>query len=171
MKIYTRTGDRGETSTCTGKRLEKDHPLMEAYGTLDELNSFLGLAASFSKRKKAAALVAEAQKKVFEIGSALCSEKPGVAKADVRRLEKEIDAMEKRLKPLKHFIIPSGTQGACAFHTVRTVCRRAERRLVSAGKKGVSLAYLNRLSDLLFMLARYENYGKGVGEKLWKGKK
>lgn len=171
MKIYTRTGDTGDTAALSGRRLKKDNALIEAYGTLDELNSVLGLAAAFCKRKKTKAILSAAQKDVFEIGASLWKgdDLPSMGR-DTKRLEGEIDSLEGRLKPLKHFILPSGTKEACLLHVARSACRRAERRLVSAKVEGARLAYLNRLSDLLFVLARFENAKKGVGEELWKGK-
>ncbi|MEW5996372.1 MAG: cob(I)yrinic acid a,c-diamide adenosyltransferase [Candidatus Micrarchaeota archaeon] len=168
LSIYTRTGDTGETTTHIGKRVRKDDPLVEAYGSLDELNSFLGLAIAFSPSKGTQAVLKRVQKEIFDIGASIFSGEIPVGEADVKKLEKDIDAVEERLKPLRHFIIPGGAQEAAVLHCARTVCRRAERRLVAAKADKMLVKYLNRLSDLLFVLARHENAKAGVGEEIWK---
>ncbi|MFA5411990.1 MAG: cob(I)yrinic acid a,c-diamide adenosyltransferase [Candidatus Micrarchaeia archaeon] len=168
MGIYTRTGDAGETTTHVGKRVMKDDALVEAYGSLDELNSFLGLAIAFSPSKGTQAVLKRVQKEIFDIGASIFSGGIPVGEADVKTLEKDIDVVEERLKPLKHFIVPGGTKEAALLHCARTVCRRAERRLVSAKADKMLIKYLNRLSDLLFVLARLENAKQGMGEEIWK---
>ena len=168
MGIYTRTGDTGETATHAGKRVRKDNALIEAYGTLDELNSFLGLAVAHSASRHTQAILHRVQKEIFDLGASIFSSEVPVGEANVKRLEKDIDGMEARLKPLKHFIIPGGTKEAASLHCARTVCRRAERRLVSAKADRMTIKYMNRLSDLLFVLARHENAKAGVGEEIWK---
>ncbi len=168
MRIYTRTGDTGETTTNVGRRVRKDDPLVEAYGSLDELNSFVGLAIANSESKHTKAVLARVQKEIFCLGACIFSGEMTVGEENVKALEKEIDDIEARLKPLKHFIIPGGTKEACYLHCARTVCRRAERRLVTAKADKMMLKYLNRLGDLLFVLARHENAKAGVGEEIWK---
>ena len=168
MGIYTRTGDSGETTANVGKRVRKDEPLVEAYGTLDELNSFLGLALAHSSSKHTKAVLARVQKEIFDLGASIFSGELPVGDVHVKDLEKDIDAVEARLKPLKHFIIPGGTREACHLHCARTICRRAERRLVAAKADRMMVKYLNRLGDLLFVLARHENAKAGVGEEIWK---
>ncbi len=166
--IYTRAGDSGETTTNVGKRVRKDDPLVEAYGSLDELNSFLGLAIAHSSSKHTKAMLARVQKEIFDLGASIFSGEVPVGETNVKALEKDIDWMEARLKPLRHFIIPGGTKEACHLHCARTVCRRAERRLVAAKADRMMVKYLNRLGDLLFVLARHENAKAGVGEEIWK---
>ena len=168
MSIYTRTGDSGETTTNVGKMVRKDDALVEAYGSLDELNSFVGLAIAFSPSKGTQAILKRVQKEIFDIGASIFSGGVPVGEADVKALERDIDVVEERLKPLKHFIIPGGVKEAALLHCARTVCRRAERRLVSAKADKMLIKYLNRLSDLLFVLARLENAKQGMGEEIWK---
>ncbi|MDD2655157.1 MAG: cob(I)yrinic acid a,c-diamide adenosyltransferase [Candidatus ainarchaeum sp.] len=168
MGIYTRTGDTGETAAHAGRRVRKDDSLVEAYGSLDELNSFLGLALAFSPSKGTQAILKKVQKGIFDIGASIFSGEVPVGEADVKTLEKDIDVVEERLKPLKHFIIPGGVKEAALLHCARTICRRAERRLVSAKADKMLIKYLNRLSDLLFVLARLENAKQGMGEEIWK---
>ncbi len=168
MGIYSRTGDTGETATHAGKRVQKDHASIEAYGTLDELNSFLGLAAAHSASRHTQAILKRVQKEIFDLGASVFSGEVPVGEANVKALERDIDGMESRLKPLKHFIIPGGTKEAAFLHCARTVCRRAERKLVSAKAGRMTIKYMNRLSDLLFVLARHENAKAGVGEEIWK---
>lgn len=168
MGIYSRAGDTGETTAHAGKRVRKDHASIEAYGTLDELNSFLGLAIVQSSSRHTQAILRRVQKEIFDLGASIFSGNVPVGETNVKALEKDIDEIEARLKPLKHFIIPGGTREAAFLHCARAVCRRAERRLVSAKADRMMVKYLNRLGDLLFVLARHENAKAGVGEEIWK---
>jgi cob(I)alamin adenosyltransferase len=179
LKIYTRTGDRGETSLLGGVRVPKDHLRVAAYGDVDETNAALGTArvvAPESVRR----LLFGIQKDLFAIGAQLADpthrvaarrRKAAVGVAQVRRLESAIDARQARLPPLRSFVLPGGTLAAALLHQARTACRRAERSVVTlAREKGVDprvIVYLNRLSDLLFVLARAENHRAGVGEERW----
>lgn len=179
MKIYTKTGDTGETGLFAAGRVRKDDPRIEAYGSVDELNSFLGLARAEALPAEVDALVARIQNQLFELGAELATPDPAKRGADaisgdeVAGLEAAIDAHEERLEPLKTFILPGGTPGAAALHVARSVCRRAERRtiaLLNTPGEDVSplaVVYLNRLSDLLFVLARYVNHQAGRGDVPW----
>jgi cob(I)alamin adenosyltransferase len=187
MKIYTRSGDKGRTSLFSGERVSKAASRVEAYGDVDELNSVLGaLAASLSEdNPKVIGAVEQVQRDLFCVGGRLATtpdspafeELPDLEDEAVKRLETEIDGMEKTLPPLRGFILPGGHPSACWAHVARTVCRRAERRLVAmletteAGPEEDGPArmgtYLNRLSDYLFVLARYCNHVNGVEDTLW----
>jgi len=173
MKIYSRAGDKGKTS-FGGKRLEKDSLCCEFIGELDELNSILGLVASFLKERQKKELIERIQKDLFLIGASLAGKGGGgeYLKKEVKEFEKEIDRLEEKLPPLGNFILPGGKQTASLFHLSRSICRRGERRVVELAKKqkieGEILAFLNRLSDLLFVLAREENAKAGIKEKIWK---
>ncbi len=178
MKIYTKTGDKGETSLFGGERVPKDEPRIEAYGTVDELNSLIGAARSFNDDKSIDRMLGDIQNELFVLGADLATP-PGSRKTSVPRvgrdavasIEKMIDETDARMEPLKSFILPGGSRAASLLHLARTVCRRAERRVVSLKKQGeVSddvLIYLNRLSDFLFVLARYANKTGKVTETLW----
>lgn len=187
MKIYTRTGDRGETSLVGGARVSKDTPRLEFFGTLDELNSVLGMARAESLSEDVDRLLRQIQCELFSIAARLATEGDR-AESDslsVEALEKAIDRYDAELPPLGHFILPAGCRAAAALHVGRTVCRRAERRLVAligpaeherpasdpGGPETVAgpLAYLNRLSDLLFVLARAANASDGLRDTIWKG--
>ena len=183
MKIYTRRGDTGETDLFGGPRVAKDHLRVEAYGAVDELNAVLGACVAASSHEDVRGLVRELQATLFELGSYLASPDaerrersriPEPADDDVLRLEREIDAFEATLEPLRRFVLPGGTPAATAFHVARTVCRRAERRTVALHHaesiSEAALRYLNRLSDLLFVLARVENRRAGVAEHEWVGR-
>ena len=175
MKIYTRTGDKGETSLFGGSRISKNDPRIEAYGTIDELNSFLGLARSSWMESPIDAQLNRVQSDLFDIGAHLAS--PGseryssVAATRIAELEQSIDAMESELQPLKTFIVPGGCAAAAQLHVARTVCRRAERRLIALGDSSAetqtTIAYLNRLSDFLFVAARLANRRNSVADTLW----
>jgi cob(I)alamin adenosyltransferase len=178
MKIYTRTGDAGETSLLGGRRVRKSAPRVEAYGEVDELNAALGVAAMETKSPEVRSLLEEVQRDLFAIGSVLAdaeglsrSEKARVDEDAVRRLEGHIDRMETSLPPLRQFILPGGSPGGALLHFARSVARRAERQVVSLSEiESVSspvVSYLNRLSDLLFVLARVENQVQGVAESRW----
>ena len=181
-KIYTRTGDRGQTGLFGGRRVRKDHPRVEAYGTIDELNAALGLAASVLRQRALVAAIQSVQNELFNIGAELASDRPvrrgkrqaGVFQlemANVRPLEELIDTYDARVPPLTTFILPGGSQGAALLHLARTICRRAERATVAlAASEPVNpaiIAYLNRLCDLLFVLARYVSKADGRRELLW----
>ena len=180
MKIYTRRGDRGETDLLGGGRVGKDDRRVEAYGEVDELNACLGAAAAASPHADLRELVRGIQSALFSLGAHLASPDearreraaiPGVGEADVEELEKRIDALEAELQPLRRFILPGGSPAAAACHVARTVCRRAERRAVALDRaeplSPVALRYLNRLSDLLFVVARVENARAGLADVPW----
>ena len=178
MKIYTHTGDDGTTALFGGPRVPKYHLRVEAYGTVDELNSALGLARTLGPQPETERWLHEIQQHLFYIGSDLAT--PLDAKADrIVRLDKEavvwleevIDEITDPLPPLKQFILPGGTPVAAQVHVARTVCRRAERitaYLVESEQIGAYvLPYLNRLSDFLFTLARWENFKAGITDEKW----
>lgn len=171
-RIYTRTGDQGTTGLGDGTRVPKDHPRVEAYGAVDELNSVLGLLLCEALPEPTRALLTDIQHDLFDVGSELCV--PGRALLDDARigaLERELDAMNAQLKPLKEFVLRGGTRAASLAHFACTVCRRAERRVVTLARTETTPAapvrYLNRLSDLLFVLARYLNHLAGEPDVLW----
>ncbi len=171
MKIYTRTGDNGTTSLPGGKRTLKTDERIEFYGVMDELNSYLGLLSSLMSEGYDKDFVAESQIILFRIGSIFAgfSEAKTVCESDVARLEGEIDRIQSKLPPLHSFVIPGGIPSASACHVCRTICRRAERRMLSMAEKytidAIMLAYMNRLSDYLFVLARYLNFISHKTEK------
>jgi cob(I)alamin adenosyltransferase len=181
MKIYTRTGDEGATALFGGGRVGKDHPRVEAYGDVDELNAALGMARSIEMMPRIDEVLVPVQKDLFAIGALLATpdhekmrEQLSKARIDedrIAELERAIDACESELEPLRSFIIPGGTPKAAALHVARTVCRRAERRVVHLTSEielpTLVVVYLNRLSDLLFMLARVANRRAGAGEVTW----
>jgi cob(I)alamin adenosyltransferase len=182
VKVYTRRGDAGETDLFGGGRVPKDHLRVEAYGAVDELNASLGAAAAASPSADVRALVEELQARLFDLGAHLAapdpgrrakSQLPGPRAEDVEALERRIDGFEAELEPLRRFVLPGGSAAAAAFHVARTVCRRAERRAVSLGREEgldpVVVCYLNRLSDLLFVLARVENRRAGRADVEWRG--
>lgn len=169
--IYTRTGDNGNTSLCGGTRVTKDHPRVEAYGTLDELNAHLGLLAASLNDCRTIDFIEGIENSIFNIGCHLanenCQNSP-VGESDIEKLEKEIDAISASLPLLKSFILPAGTEQAARANVCRTICRRAERAMVTLAKEcNVSqeaMVYMNRLSDYLFMLQRQLQDGE---EKIW----
>jgi cob(I)alamin adenosyltransferase len=180
-RIYTRTGDAGETGLFGGGRVSKDHPRVEAYGDVDELNSFVGLARCIEPLQRIDEVLAPVQRDLFAIGALLAT--PDAAKmheqlakariddARIRELEGAIDECDAELEPLRAFVLPGGTPKASTLHVARTVCRRAERRVVSLGREqdipALVVIYLNRLSDLLFVLARVATRRAGAGEVTW----
>ena len=179
MKIYTRTGDAGETGLFGGARVNKDDARVEAYGTVDETNSCLGAARALGVSQSTDAALLRIQSDLFTVGAELACV-PGkesklklklVSEADITRLEGWIDDAEAPLAPLENFVLPGGSAGAAELHRARTVCRRAERRTLTAGRvspvRPEIVIYLNRLSDLLFVLARYENQVAGVADIPW----
>ncbi len=183
MKIYTKGGDKGETGLFGGERVSKSSQRIEAYGTIDELNSFIGLAITELKSEEVKELLNTIQNQLFTVGSDLAtplSEKikkydiPRVPKEFFENAEKQIDKFEAELAPLKNFILPGGSKSAAMLNICRTICRRAERRVVALNaseKVGENIIiFLNRLSDLFFVLARYENMISGIPDTIWKSK-
>ncbi|MEB2344245.1 MAG: cob(I)yrinic acid a,c-diamide adenosyltransferase [Deltaproteobacteria bacterium] len=183
MKIYTRRGDRGETDLIGAGRVPKDHPRVGAYGAVDELEAALGVAAAATAHEDLRALLQGIQRELFSLGAYLATPeerhraKTGIAAPDelaVTALEAKIDIFEAELAPLERFVLPGGTPAAAAFHVARTTCRRAERHVVSLDRletlDPAAVRYLNRLSDLLFVLARLENRRAGVPDVEWEGR-
>ncbi|MEZ4220297.1 MAG: cob(I)yrinic acid a,c-diamide adenosyltransferase [Polyangiaceae bacterium] len=179
MKIYTRTGDDGQTGLFGGARVAKDDLRVEAYGTVDETNALLGVARATGLSPQVDEVLARVQTDLFVLGAELACA-PGKADklsmallsaADAQRLEQAIDAAEAPLAPLTSFVLPGGSASAAALHHARTVCRRAERRVLAArredGVRDELVIYLNRLSDLLFVLARRANHDTGVADVPW----
>src|SRR5262245_46943637 len=181
MKIYTRTGDEGETGLFGGGRVPKDHPRVVAYGDVDELNSAIGLARATPPVELFDPLLESVQRDLFAIGGQLATPDPdkvarALEKADlsetrVAEFEREMDAADEELPPLRAFVLPAGAPKAAALHFARTVCRRAERSVIhlahEAQVPGTFIIYLNRLSDLLFTLARVANHRAGTGDVTW----
>jgi cob(I)alamin adenosyltransferase len=181
MKIYTKTGDRGETGLFSGGRVPKDHPRVAAYGDVDELNSTIGVVRATAPTEWFDELLAGIQRDLFSIGGHLATPDPArvtaaLAKAElsdarVHAFEAEIDAADRELAPLRAFVLPAGAPKATALHLARTVCRRAERNVVHLSHEApvpeLFLVYLNRLSDLLFTLARLANHRAGLGDVTW----
>lgn len=179
MKIYTKTGDQGQTGLLGGRRVPKDDIRIEAYGTIDELSVALGLARTVGLPPSLIALILEVQNDLFLVGAELASPagpdpSTGQIRAEhVQRLEAAIDEQEEGLEPLQQFILPGGTLAAGFLHQARTICRRAERRVVTLARQEeispLIVTYLNRLSDLLFVLARVANGELSLGEVTWRG--
>ncbi len=181
MKIYTKTGDSGETGLFGGERISKNSIRIEAYGTVDELNSFIGLAITEVKDREVKNLLEKIQDQLFVVGSDLAApdndknkkhEIPRVTSEFYLEAELSIDNFEEKLEELKNFILPGGSKVAAILHVCRTVCRRAERVVVELNKTVNTgeniLIYLNRLSDLFFVLARYENFVSNIPDTKWK---
>lgn len=179
MKIYTRTGDAGETALFGGTRVLKSDPRVAAYGDVDELNAWLGLVRAGVMDTAFAPMIERIQRDLFALGARLADPtqrvaervaKTAVSNADVTRLEEWIDSLESELPPLRRFILPGGSGPGASLHVARTVCRRAERALVTLGSENFEpelLTYLNRLSDLLFVMARAANHRSGAAELEW----
>ena len=178
LKIYTKTGDKGETSLFGGKRVGKDTLRIEAYGTVDELNSLLGVCRSLNTAKEVDAILEQIQNDLFTLGADLATPQDSKAKAvkristsDTSRLEQHIDKIDPTLEPLKHFVLPGGSRTASMLHFARTVCRRAERLVVQLAREETigeePVIYLNRLSDLLFVLVRWVNTISNMHETKW----
>jgi cob(I)alamin adenosyltransferase len=179
MKIYTKTGDAGETGLFGGGRVPKDDERVDAYGEVDELNAALGLVRSFSPPPDVDALLQRLQDQLFTVGAVLATPQDTKAAAHipqikpewVEAMEQAIDGFEAELPKMTHFILPGGSQASSALHVARTVCRRAERRVVPLLREGKVLGevgvFLNRLSDLLFVLARVANHRVGVPDVKW----
>ena len=179
MKIYTRTGDHGQTSLFGGARVAKNDARIEAYGTVDELSSHIGVVRTTPVPSDVDAILHQVQLDLFEVGAHLASPGtsrfPGVDAARVEELERAIDAMERELAPLTTFILPGGSSSAAHLHVARTVCRRAERLVVALQDESPAtvstIVYLNRLSDYLFVAARFANRRAGVDDVPWLGSK
>jgi len=180
VKIYTRTGDAGDTGLFGGGRVPKTHPRVEAYGDVDELNAAIGAARAIELMPRIDEVLVPVQRDLFAIGALLATpdrekmkrhlEKASIDERRISDLEHAIDEGDAELEPLKSFIVPGGTPKAAALHVARTVCRRAERRVVALNEEEIPpivVVYLNRLSDLLFTLARVANRRAGAGEVTW----
>ena len=178
-KIYTRTGDDGTTALGGRQRVAKDSPRVSAYGSVDELNSVIGVALAHGLSSRLAEVLPNIQNELFHLGSDLCFTEadkeeydiPQIEKRHVAALEQLIDEMAAVVGPLENFILPGGSIGAAHLHVARTVCRRAERDVISLARAEAVgpfvVHYLNRLSDVLFVMARYENHERGAPEPLW----
>ena len=181
LKIYTKTGDDGDTGLFGGGRVAKDHPRVTAYGEVDELNAVIGLARSIEMMPRIDEVLAPVQRDLFALGALLATpdhekmkeqlNKARISDARIAQLEQAIDDGEEELEPLTAFILPGGTPKAAALHVARTVCRRAERAVIHLQRDTalppIVIVYLNRLSDLLFVLARVANRRAGAGEVTW----
>jgi cob(I)alamin adenosyltransferase len=183
MRIYTKFGDKGSTSLIGGTVVPKNDPRVEAYGAVDELNAALGLVIAFSDMPGLKESLGKVQRDLFLIGAELAAKKSKASSgarpkplpaSRVGDLEKEIDAMWAQLPPLQHFLIPGGSKTASLLHLARTVCRRAERSIITLSQKEPVnpdiITYMNRVGDLLFTQARHVNYVKKVPEVIWKGR-
>jgi cob(I)alamin adenosyltransferase len=185
-RVYTRQGDSGETALVGGQRLPKDGPRIEAYGTVDELNSFLGLARATANQLAVeqprlallAAILLRVQHELFNLGSILATlpedvhpKQPRVTAAEITQLEHEMDAMNEELPPLRSFVLPGGSRLDAELHVARTICRRAERIVVTLARVDSAppeaVRYLNRLSDSLFVWSRWAGHITGAPETLW----
>lgn len=177
-RIYTRTGDRGETGLIGGGRVPKDHLRVEAYGAVDELNAHLGIVRAHVADSELGPLLDEIQHRLFDLGAELAAPAgaaaaaPSIGDAAIEGLERAIDTYQAGLPPLREFILPGGALPAAEVHVARTVCRRAERRLVTLARRETVrpdlVRYLNRLSDLLFVLARVVNQRAGRSDVAWR---
>lgn len=181
MKVYTKTGDKGETGLLGGSRVHKDDRRIELYGTIDELNSFVGLITSESSDTKINDFLQKVQSELFNLGSNLACpvtdrEKfklVGLTTDLVFEMESQIDLMEEKLEPLKNFILPGGAKTSAYCQVARTICRRAERRMITferenpKDKVAGAIIFLNRFSDFLFVLARYFNKQNNIEDVLW----
>ena len=177
MKIYTKTGDAGETGLFGGARVSKADPRVDSYGAVDEANACLGVVRAAGVPADIDQMLDRIQRDLFALGAQLADGRPdprmyegktALGDDDVTRLEQWIDQLEAELPPLKHFILAGGSPAGAALHLARTVCRRAERRMVTvSGIHAVQLIYVNRLSDLLFVIARAVNLRAGVTEVVW----
>jgi cob(I)alamin adenosyltransferase len=181
MKIYTKTGDKGDTGLFGGGRVPKDHPRVEAYGAVDELNAVLGVVRAIEVMPRIDEVLVPVQRDLFSLGALLATpvpekvtqqlQKARIDDGRIAELERAIDDGERELEPLTSFIMPGGTPKAAMLHQARTVCRRAERRVIALQHEvevpQVVIIYLNRLSDLLFVLARVANRRAGAAEVTW----
>jgi cob(I)alamin adenosyltransferase len=178
-RIYTKTGDEGMTGLGGGRRVSKDSARVRAYGTVDELNSVLGVALALGLTERLTNELGRIQNELFDLGSDLCWPEdderrgriPTVQLRHVEQLEATIDELNGVVGPLTNFLLPGGSPGAAQLHVARTICRRAEREAITLSHEEpigeLVLPYLNRLSDALFVMARYENHERGVSEPLW----
>jgi cob(I)alamin adenosyltransferase len=178
-KVYTRTGDDGTTGLGGGQRVPKDSLRIEAFGTVDELNSALGVALALGLDERLVAALRPVQNDLFHLGSDLCIleedkarfKVPQIEQRHVDALEELMDELSDQLPPLENFVLPGGAPGAAQLHVARCVCRRAERLTIALGRAepigAFAVRYLNRLSDALFVMARYENQRRGVPDVLW----
>ncbi len=181
FKIYTKEGDSGQTSLFGGRRLSKHHLRIESYGTIDELNAYLGLLRDNVPDEEVNEVLKNIQDRLFTIGANLASDPdkelpaPDLREEDVQLLEKEMDRMDENLPPLKNFILPGGHTTVSFCHIARTVCRRAERLVVALAHEEevaeIILKYMNRLSDYFFILARKLTQDLGADEVIWKARK
>ena len=181
MKIYTKTGDVGETGLFAGGRVPKDDPRIEAFGTVDELNAILGMAIATEPDQDLSPLLSRLQNELFAVGAQLATPQPDqhgtemIEPSHVEALERDIDQYQEQLPELKQFILPGGCPAAAMLHCARTVCRRAERHVVTLLRSDTNtasaclLTYLNRLGDLLFVLGRAANQQADHGETPWPG--
>jgi cob(I)alamin adenosyltransferase len=171
MRIYTKTGDKGDTELY-GKKISKDECRIGALGDVDELNSHIGFVRSLVGDKEIDNILEGVQEGLFLLGADIAAQKKALTEKHIKSLEEIIERLNQELKPLRRFILPTGTQVAAALHVARSVCRRAERSVVRLSKKEqineFIIQYLNRLSDLLFILARYTNSKSGIKEKEWR---
>ena len=175
MRIYTRTGDSGHTSLYSGERVSKKDPRVCACGDLDELNAFLGVALQRVSVEGTRVFLQQLQHTLFNLGAELATTKRPPAESvdtgQIRGMEDAIDFMDSQMPELRTFILPGGTDGAVWLHVCRAVCRRAERTVVEvladSGAGSAALIFLNRLSDLLFVMARFENFSAGVADVKW----
>jgi cob(I)alamin adenosyltransferase len=181
FRIYTKTGDKGQTALFGGRRVPKSELRVDAYGTVDELNSFIGLLRDSVTDNHVREILAHTQHRLFTLGAHLASDPekhpptPDLLPADIELLEQEMDAMDTHLPELRHFILPGGHVTVSTCHVCRTVCRRAERLTVALLQSGepvddLALQYLNRLSDYFFILARYLGHLLGTEEVIWKSR-
>lgn len=178
MKIYTKTGDDGTTSLIGGTKVSKSHLRIEAYGTVDELNSYIGLCKDLLTDEQGKKVLLEIQDRLFTIGSSLACDPikeqkmkiPDLEEADIELLEKEIDRMNDVILPMKNFILPGGHTTLSHLHIARCICRRTERCCVRLEQEaeGIIIKYLNRLSDYLFVLSRYTGHQMNIEETPWK---
>lgn len=179
MKIYTKTGDKGMTSLIGGKRVAKNSARLESYGTIDELNSYLGMIRSLTGDEQITDELVGIQSRLFDVGGNLATDpenadikvKLGIRESDIRLLEEAIDRMDAEVPPMKYFVLPGGDQLSSFCHIARTVCRRAERRILDLAEEAqvdeLVLKYVNRLSDYLFILSRKMAYDSGIEERKW----
>lgn len=184
FRIYTKTGDKGTTALIGGTRISKASLRIEVYGTIDELNSYLGWTADYQKDEKVILLIREIQDRLFTIGSSLACDPekevkmrlPDLREEDISLLEKAIDEINDEVPPMRSFVLPGGSAAVSVCHVARCVCRRAERLCVALGENNefvgpMIVPYLNRLSDYLFMLARFTAHSSGIEEIPWKARK
>jgi len=181
MKIYTKKGDQGQTSLFGGTKVMKNEARIEAYGTVDELNSVIGVVLTHPLTEVGEKILQDIQHQLFILGADLATQQTKKAKierignSEIEQLENWIDQLDKKLQPLMNFILPGGTHAGASLHMARTVCRRAERKTVTLKQEepisDECIIYLNRLSDLLFVMARYENSEAKIEETPWISRK